>query len=136
MRAFGCSVISNISRLPPVSCLLCRNFSCSEPMLINSGMRVSSVSIVDLSAMDSDHSLTPGSGTVEFRLAGRKMSRKRNPAIGLCRTLIPQEGIMAARDKGAQLETAGQNGRDAAAAACQYPGNQSSRTSDEARLPG
>jgi len=50
--------------------------------------------------------------------------------------LIPRQGIMAARDKGAQLEIAVQNGRDAVSRACQYPGNQSARTSDEARLPG
>jgi hypothetical protein len=54
--------------------------------------------------MDSDRSLTPGVDTVEFRLASRKMSRKRNPAIGICYKLIPQQGIMAARDKEAQLE--------------------------------
>src|SRR6266852_772910 len=42
MRAFGCSVISNISRLPAVSSLLCRNFSCSEPRLMVWGMSISS----------------------------------------------------------------------------------------------
>src|ERR1700730_756113 len=40
MRAFGCSAISNISRLPAVSSLLCRNLSCSAPRLIISGMAI------------------------------------------------------------------------------------------------
>src|SRR5437879_1173114 len=40
MRAFGCSVISNMSRLPAVSSLVCRNLSRSEPRSMISGMAI------------------------------------------------------------------------------------------------
>jgi len=42
---------------------------------------------------------------------------------------------MPVRDKGAQAESVRQNRRDGAPGACQYPANQSARTSDEAPLP-